>query len=133
MAELDSQVMHLPGGSLIAPEMVAELCGVIAFVDAELANRSRLVSVRLRQLHAALAPGRRRRVGATDATFRALSSIQFGSAEIDSTTAAGMLEMKPDTLRKKLRLGLIEGRRDASGRWWMPLSAVEELLQQKAA
>lgn len=128
--ELATKVRHLPGGTILSPAVVAEICALIAFVDSELAGPARRTSRRLQALHAALAPGCRR-ADATNEASAALASIQFEN-DVDTTTAAGLLNMKSDTLRNHLRLGHIEGRR-VNGHWRIPIAAIESYNNGKAA
>jgi hypothetical protein len=126
--QLSPQARHLPGASIFSTALVAELHGFTMLVEAELAGRSRVITERLEALQAVLAEGCR--VGATNGASEAIAALQFDH-EIDSTTAARILDMKPDTLRKKLRTKQIKGRQ-VNGHWLVPLSAIEE-YHRKAA
>ncbi|MDO2354669.1 helix-turn-helix domain-containing protein [Mycobacterium avium] len=115
-------VRHLPGATVLSPEVVAELCGVLAFVDTELAGRSRVISGRLVELHKALAPGVAPH--ATDLDADTLAALIFRH-EFDPKTTAKLIGVEEDTVRKYLRDGTILRGRKVGQRWLVPLSEIE--------
>lgn len=121
-------VRHLPGATVLSPEMVAELCGVMAFVDTELGGRSRVISRRLVELHAVLAPGCR--VNATNLSLDRLADIASRD-EVDPKTVAEMIGGKEDTVRKHLRDNILRGRK-VGRHWLVPLSEIDEYARKVA-
>lgn len=130
MVELAEQVRHLPGATVLGAARVTELCAWIDLLDHELGKGSRILTARLQAWRAVLAPGCNR----ADAKGNAVKMIDLLNFEheLDLSTAAGILEMKADTLRAKLRRGDIQGRK-VGQQWMVPLSAIQEEFRKGGA
>jgi hypothetical protein len=120
-AEFADQIKHVAGATVISAAVTTELVAFVALLESEVAGRSRQISARLEALRQLLQE--RRRVHATNGAMEAVAAIPL-QHEVDVFTAAKMIHMKPDTLRKCLREGRIEGRRTSRG-WMVPLSAID--------
>lgn len=129
--QLRSAVRHVPGvGTMLTPAVLAEVIGLVDFVESELAGRSRRISDRLQALRAVLYDGSR--VHATNGSGIGLCDLRF-EPEVDTAATAEMLGLKEDTVRKALREKRIHGRRLAAGHWMVPLSAIAEYQRGSAA
>ncbi|MGV0159890.1 helix-turn-helix domain-containing protein [Mycobacterium colombiense] len=126
--DLSEHIRALPGvGAVVSAEALREMLGVVNFV-ASLGGRTRRLSARMEALRAVLEASCR--VDATKFAGLALSDLRF-EQEFDTETAAELLGLREDTLRKYLRAGRVQGR-IVNGRWLIPLSAITE-CQAKAA
>ncbi|MCA2303187.1 hypothetical protein A5684_06140 [Mycobacterium intracellulare] len=129
MQELAGQVLHLAGGAAVfAAPVVAQLATLIAFVDSELASSDRIISARYEALFRVLTT--KNRVARDSQRDWGAASLGFRH-EIDPETAAKALGVKPDTVRKYLRDGILRGRK-VGRKWLIPLSAIDDFSRKVA-
>jgi hypothetical protein len=125
--EFRDQIQNFGDVTVVSAAVVAELTAFVTLLEAEVAGRSRRIGARLEALRQALQDNTSRG-HATNHCAETVAALRFHH-EVDSHTAARLIGMKPDTLRKALREDRIPGRR-LNGRWLVSLAAINGL--QKA-
>jgi hypothetical protein len=119
-----AQVRWVAGVAVIGPAVVSKVLSLITFLE-ETASRDQAISAELEALRIIFGYA-----GVTTDASKALGALVF-EQDVDTKTAAELLNMEGPPLRKALRAGRIVGRK-VNGKWRVAMSEIEE-HRRKAA
>jgi excisionase family DNA binding protein len=128
--QLRREIRHVLGLNFLSHDAVCELTAMVTLLEVEFSSRSKRLTARAEAFRRVLTECQT--VGRADATSDTTAALGILRSEhdVDLQTAAELLGVKRDTLRKALREKRIDGRME-NYRWRVPVSAIDNEIARK--
>jgi excisionase family DNA binding protein len=129
VAALRREVVPVPAvGAILTAPALTLVSGLVAGIE-ELLGRDRSLQITPQVEALRTVVEEARRAGTILSAPEAATDLAL-THEVDLALGAKLMNVKPDTLRDRLRDGRFPGRKVSGGHWRVPLSAVEAYLRE---